>query len=184
MGSVPTSDEILAVANSLLQYCPDNGKFLWKKTGKLAGTVCPRGYNRINIKLGARKHQVLAHRLAFYYANGRPPNGEIDHINGNPEDNRLENLREASREINGKNQKVHRTNTSGYTGVCWHKTKKRWTARGATGGKTVHLGYFSDPITAASVAHKWRAERQYTSRHIAATGETQCQALHPSICSL
>lgn len=71
-----------------------------------------------------------------------PAGFEVDHINGNPFDNRRCNLRLASRSQNAANSRLNRANTSGYKGVYWHKTTKRWHARIHVNGRTKSLGYF------------------------------------------
>jgi len=77
----------------------------------------------------------MAHRLAWFLVYGRNPKGEIDHINGNPSDNRICNLRECTRSQNVMN-------TRRGNGVCWHKTKKKWQALVKSGGKSHFLGHF------------------------------------------
>jgi len=87
------------------------------------------------IKLCFNGKWVMAHRLAWLLVYGRHPNGEIDHINGNPGDNRICNLRECTRSQNVMN-------TRRGNGVCWHKTKKKWQALVKSGGKSHFLGHF------------------------------------------
>ena len=80
----------------------------------------------------------------------RPPAGfETDHINGNKLDNRLCNLRIATRDQNMYNKRAYKNNTSGYKGVCWKKENERWVAQINIGRKRVCLGYFDDAIAAA-----------------------------------
>lgn len=167
MAIVCKADCVLAEAANRVLYNRDTGELRWKRTRKAAGSINARGYKVLCITWEGRSRQVYVHRLIFFIANGRPPRGEIDHINGNPSDNRIDNLREVTREINGRNQKRPSTNTSGYIGVCWHKQHQKWFARGAVSGKAVHLGYFSDIEKAAAVAQEWRARRGYTERHCA-----------------
>ncbi|WNO29629.1 hypothetical protein [Enterobacter phage SDFMU_Pec] len=73
-----------------------------------------------------RGRKFLAHRLIFWYAHGRMP-VEIDHINGDRKDNRVENLRECSKATNQYNIGLRANNTSGHTGVCRTSTG-RWQA--------------------------------------------------------
>lgn len=67
--------------------------------------------------------QVLAHR---FIVGAFAPNTVVDHINGNTLDNREANLRICTRHVNMQNRKLDATNTSGYTGVCWHSKSKVW----------------------------------------------------------
>lgn len=133
---------------SLLTYDPATGHFHWRElvgyrskvSGKLAGTLSSRGYIYININ----SRPMTAHRLAWLYVFGEWPNLQIDHINGVRSDNRLENLRLATRHENMRNAKRKRTNKSGLKGVSWSAECRKWRACIVRGGKTVHLGVFVD----------------------------------------
>ena len=83
------------------------------------------------------------HRLIWLYEYGYFPE-MIDHINHTKTDNRLCNLREAVREINGKNRPLQSNNTSGVHGVSWHSRNKRWTARINVDKKRISLGRFAN----------------------------------------
>lgn len=158
----------------LIDYDPETGLFTWlprkrdwfksvgqwknwngRYPGSVAGTVGKKGYRTIAI------HDKLykAHRLAWFYVHGRWPTDQIDHINGDRDDNRITNLRSVSNSINGKNKKRDHRNVSGYIGVTpypYHGTMK-WVARIRVDGRLKHLGYF-DTIQEAAVARK-AAER-------------------------
>jgi hypothetical protein len=69
---------------------------------------------------------------------------EVDHINGNPLDNRKENLRICTHKQNGKNYSIPNNNTSGYKGVRWHKRDKIWEAFITVECKQRYLGRFKD----------------------------------------
>lgn len=112
--------------------------------GKIAGYTNRRGYRQISID-GIR---YQAHRLVWFYHNGTLPSVDIDHINGNRSDNRIENLREAFGSINQINTKLHRHNTSGIRGVSWNKSNNKWTVSIYQNNKRINLGYF-DSIEAA-----------------------------------
>lgn len=88
----------------------------------------------------------LLHRIAWKLMTGEEPPGTIDHINGDPLDNRWANLRAATPVQQLGNQRLHRTNTSGHRGVHPHKSGK-WVAQ--IGRK--YLGLFDTPEVAASV---------------------------------
>jgi hypothetical protein len=128
---------------SRLSYNPDTGVFTWlngQKSGKIAGNLKRQGYIKINICLV----YYAAHRLAWLYVYGRHP-GEIDHINGIGSDNRICNLRECTSTQNNFNQRKRLDNSSGFRGVTWHKTNKKWRARIEISRKVILLGYFSTP---------------------------------------
>jgi hypothetical protein len=73
------------------------------------------------------------------YAYGRWPEAYIDHINGVTDDNRIENLREASFRQNNWNTRTSIANTSGFKGVNWHRGKNKWVARIRINGRLVQL---------------------------------------------
>lgn len=86
------------------------------------------------------------HRLAWIYVNGAIPEGmEIDHINGDGFDNRICNLRVASKSENAWNQAKPSNNKSGYKGVSWDSIRCKWRARISAHGKAHMLGYFDNP---------------------------------------
>jgi len=96
--------------------------------------------------VGGRRY--LAHRLAWLYATGDWPVGEIDHINQDRRDNRLANLRPVERIHNSWNRGIQRNNKSGHLGVFWCSQKSKWQATIMERRKTRHLGYFSDAAEA------------------------------------
>jgi hypothetical protein len=121
------------------------------KKGAMAGTVRKDGRKQTIIN---GKH-YLNHRLVFLMHHGYLPEF-IDHINGNPRDNRLENLREATRVENAWNKKMQHNNTSGIKGVCWHKQSEKWDVRITVGAKRIGLGRFVDIELAELVAVEGR----------------------------
>ena len=82
-----------------------------------------------------------------------------DHINKNPLDNRKCNLRFATMSQNGMNSNIRTNNTSGVTGVCWHKAKEKWTAYIYLDKRCINLGYFSDFNEAVKV--RLKAEQKH-----------------------
>jgi hypothetical protein len=130
----------------ILSYDPETGVFRWKTTqgpraiaGSKAGWKDGKGY--ICIKIDGVSYR--SHRLAWLYMNGEWPEKDIDHKNLDPGDNRWCNLREATRSENGYNQNKHKTNTSGYKGVYYHKVKRKWVAIITVNGKRIHLNQWN-----------------------------------------
>ena len=80
------------------------------------------------------------HRLIWLYHYGVWPNGNLDHINTIPDDNRIENLREATHQQNMFNRGSHKNTTSTYKGVHWCKRNKKWRAQYKLNGKTIRVG--------------------------------------------
>jgi len=83
-----------------------------------------------------------AHRLAWLYVHGEWPPEQLDHINGQRDDNRVENLRSATRAENAGNSKRRADNTSGFKGVYWNAQRSKWQAKIRRGQLEKHLGLF------------------------------------------
>ena len=126
---------------------------------KPAGSVKARGHREIMFKGKLYK----AHRLIWLYVNGEFPDNTIDHINGDPSDNRIENLRDVTRQENNKNKCKPRNNKSGHIGVYWFKRGEKWQARIEVNGVNKYLGLFNvleDAVEArriASIKHGYHA---------------------------
>ena len=119
----------------LFTYAKNVNRF---KKGDISGHLNNDGYIAISID----KKIYNAHRLAWLYIYGYMPTEQIDHINHIRTDNRISNLREATHTENDRNAKKRHDNTSGVTGVSWHKKDKRWSARINTDGNRINLGSF------------------------------------------
>lgn len=85
---------------------------------------------------------------------------QVDHIDGNPCNNRRSNLRLCSHAENGKNLRKPSRNTSGFKGVGWNKQRKKWRAFIRVNYRHKHLGYFVTP-EAAKAAYDAAAERMF-----------------------
>lgn len=79
-----------------------------------------------------------------------PTGAEVDHINRNRSDNRSENLRVVSHQVNTMNVGAHRNNTSGVKGVCWDKDERKWRAKITINGRRHNLGRYATIKDAAS----------------------------------
>ncbi len=161
---------------ALLRYEPETGKLYWRERsvdwftdGKhTAERVCRSWNSRYANKeaLGSTngagyKHglilrkPLLCHRVIWAMETGAWPIQQIDHINHDRTDNKIVNLREVSSRGNRKNAALRQDNTSGVTGVCWHKTKNKWEAQIRENNKLKTLGRFknkSDAIDARKAA--------------------------------
>lgn len=140
------------VVKEWLFYEPSTGLFVWRrkprtnriKCGQTAGTHNKStGYNFIKIPCFQR---IGAHRLAWLYVYGEWPTGEIDHINGSPSDNRITNLRIATKSQNAANTRAR--NSSGRKGVHYRPKRRNWVSRITVNGKEHFLGVFDDPESA------------------------------------
>jgi hypothetical protein len=151
-----------------LRYEPDTGKIYWRDyasmpkswraryAGREALTyVKPSGHQMGRIDRKAYQ----AHRIAWALHHGEDPAGEIDHINHDPLDNRIENLRVVSHQENHRNTSLRKNNTSGAMGVSWFAASRKWSAYLMVDGRKKHLGYFHDHGDA--VAARRAAEARY-----------------------
>lgn len=76
----------------------------------------------------------------------------VDHINGEPLDNRRANLRLVTSRENSQNR--HHERTSEYPGVFLQKNRQKWQASIQINGKIRHLGYFRSEKEAAETYQK------------------------------
>lgn len=138
----------------ILTYEPDTGILRWTvasggrgpvRHGTEAGCIRPLcgGYRWLSVNY----IQFRAHVLAWVHVHGRLPSGQIDHINGNPADNRLANLRVVTNRINSQNQRRPRSdNSTGFLGVSFDKRRGKFAARiRVPDGKYKFLGYHATP---------------------------------------
>lgn len=100
------------------------------RNGEKIGSMMTNGY--LNVALNKKKY--LVHRLIFLYHHGYLPKF-IDHVDGNPSNNAIENLREATMAENMCNTKTRTDNTSGVKGIHFNKQKKKWQAKLLVRGK-------------------------------------------------
>lgn len=147
--------------HELLTYDPKTGYFfnrIWRNPrspeGARAGYVNTIGYVIIQVD----KQKYGAHRLAWLYMHGVLPTLEIDHINRIRSDNRIANLRLATRKENANNISISVRNTSGRAGVTRHNRDGLWQAQIYFDGKMHYLGCYTDFNDA--VAARVAAERK------------------------
>lgn len=145
----------------LLNYDPETGVFTWAvdrggiKAGAVAGCKKPDGY----ILLRVNRTLYRAHRLAWVYMYGSITEGlTVDHKNGIRDDNRIENLRLATRPQQSQNQTFSSRNSSGITGVYFITELNKWRARITINKKSIHLGLFDTPEAANDARIKAKAE--------------------------
>ncbi|WP_148316784.1 HNH endonuclease [Achromobacter xylosoxidans] len=104
------------------------------------------GYPRCVLPVEQGLKKAYMHRMVM---GGEVGDGRrVDHINGNPLDNRRANLRWCSMTENMRNRGATRANTSGFKGVTWDKQKRRWMAQIKVDKRQCFLGYFDDPAVA------------------------------------
>lgn len=117
--------------------------------GDKIGCLGSRGYMQTTIW----NEFYTIHRLIWFWHNGYFPENDIDHINRIKLDNRIENLREATRSCNMRNKRILDRNKSGITGVAWLKNRKKWRALIKTNDKPYYIGEYSNIDNAVCARH-------------------------------
>ena len=146
----------------LMRYEPDTGKLFWiERTQENFPSAKPGALRMWNLRMAGRPalnysghrgylvgsfkpHTLTAHRVAWAIHYGEHPVGQVDHINGNRQDNRISNLRDVTNAENARNIALSKLNTSGVPGVYLHKQTNKWCAQIAAFGRTVSIGLFEE----------------------------------------
>ncbi len=150
----------------LLSYNAETGITTWKtsrgrvRAGQVAGYPDGRGYMAIRID----GSMYTMHRVVFLWVHGYLPD-EVDHINGDRADNRLDNLRPATRRQNMRNAARFSHNRSGVAGVFWNADKGKWTARIKVDGRSIHLGHFDNKDEAAAARKQAESRFNFSTGH-------------------
>ncbi len=131
----------------ILHYDPETGVFTWReclsirgRIGHRAGWTDKRGY----VFIRAHGKLMSAHRLAWLYVHGYWPKGDIDHVDGNPSNNSLLNLREATRSENNQNRSKFGRGVTGLIGVGHNPkcTRNPFQAAIRVLGRRIYIGSF------------------------------------------
>ena len=151
----PTTSQ-LAEIQKRLAYDPLTGIVIWAdppkyahhaKLGEEAGFCITKGYRRI--ELGGRSY-ATAH-VAWFLHYGVWPTTELDHEDRVRDNNRIKNLREATRQEQNINTNLRADNTTGFKGVT--RVGRRWKAQANVNNKRTTLGHF-DTAEEASAAYQ------------------------------
>lgn len=167
----------------LFQYDPQEGVLIWRERpltdfknkpayhsfksrweGKVAGHIQFQGYRKI--VADGQNHQ--AHKLIWCFVFGEwitYPDAEIDHVNGDRADNRIQNLRKVTKSMNQRNSSMRINNKSGVIGVNWKKKQRRWVARIWDGPHHKYLGMYRNLEDAAAARAKAEQELGYHPGH-------------------
>lgn len=156
----------------LFDYDRATGKLIWRVRkgtraypGQEAGGIKD---NRDDKKRYRRLHidgkPYMTHRIIWLHVYGYMPD-EVDHEDGNGLNNLLDNLSESERNGNARNKRLHKRNTSGQSGVYFHKKTERWVAKICENSKWVYLGIYSTLREAIAVRKKAEKDYGYHENH-------------------
>lgn len=156
------------LVRQLLIYDPETGKLFWKERPEWlvksdrqsTRQRIARNWNARHVGVEAfttvcRKRgghligtiscvHFYAHRVIWAIVYGRWPDGEIDHINGNPSDNRITNLRIVTSAENSQNTSIYRNNKTGHHGIWWDEKRRKYQAYITINGVRKSLGRYTD----------------------------------------
>ena len=163
------------IVKRLITYDPETGELFWSIRGNREFYHSDSSYKRsvtlfhgkpalVSLTDGYRCGEVfgrglLAHRVTWFLFHGAWPESYLDHIDGDRTNNRIQNLRTATREENARNAKISCKNTSGKSGVIWCKRDKIWNASISIKGVRTHLGNFKQKEDAIKCRED--AEKKY-----------------------
>jgi hypothetical protein len=171
----------IELLRKLLRYEPETGKLFWlerprdmfpskrghsvwnaRYANKEAFT-CVNAYGYLHGRIA--RSAYYAHRIAWALFYGEQPSGEVDHINGDKADNRLENLRDVSRSVNQRNVPLKASNKSGHNGVIWHSASSKWMARITINQVVKYLGVYENIEDAIAARVAAQSGLGFTDRH-------------------
>lgn len=150
-----TSVLSLDVINEYFEY--KDGELYWKKdkNGKRAGLLAGSKTNHYRtIKFNGKQYGLS--RIVFFMFNGYYPEN-VDHIDGDTWNNKIENLRASTPQQNNHNRRISSRNKTGVKGVSFCQQMKKYKAQITLAYKQKHLGYFDDLELAGLVADEARS---------------------------
>lgn len=137
-----------ADVKALFDYDAENGILIRKTFGNGCPYNKPVGHKPAcdgygQVRVGDSMYKT--HRIIWLWCKGSWPKFEIDHIDKNKMNNRIENLEDVEHKRNQQNREIQSNNTSGYSGVSFHKPAGKYVARIKNSGELTHLGLFNTP---------------------------------------
>lgn len=143
--------------NELFRYNPKTGQLIRRvtvssnaKEGDIAGTIQGAEYFEVGID-GTRHY---CHTVIWAMTHNMWPKKQIDHVDQNGRNNKLDNLREVTQAEQEQNKPLRQDNTSNVTGVSWDKGKNKWQAYINKNSKRNHLGFFTTFIEAVKARNE------------------------------
>ncbi len=154
----------------LFRYDGVTGHLFWREFRNGVNSGKPAGYESSNGRKSYWKIRVdgknyRAHRLVWIVCKGEIPSLEIDHINGDSLDNRIENLRLVTRNENAQNQMRSRLPESGVCGVRWCKRRSKWVAIVQHNNRRYFVGRFTKVEEAAAAISRVRENLGFHKNH-------------------
>jgi len=149
-------------AKRVFRYNPETGElFSIQDDGsyKLRNYTNPRGDVVVNV----RYKKYYAHRIIFMLEGIDPTGLQVDHKDGNPSNNRRDNLRLVSNHENQKNRAVPKNNKTGVIGV--YKVGEKWLASIRVNGRTIHIGTYTSQELALEARKKAEEKYGFHSNH-------------------
>jgi len=158
-----------ALLQDLFKYNLQTGQLLRKiktsnstRAGDIVGSTESSGYLQVKVnRVSYRVHRIIYKLLRGDFNEEL----QIDHINRNRADNRIENLRLVTTEENCRNQKRRTNNTSGHSGVYWFCVQNNWRATIYINGRKAFLGSFKKKEDAVAARKKAEKEAGYSDTH-------------------
>ncbi len=124
-----------------------DGELFWKikpamrvHVGDKAGWL---DKNATHLRVLYKGKKVMVHRIVYLMHHGHLPEC-VDHVDRNPLNNKIENLREATKSQNSCNKKVRSDSGTGIKNVTYYRPSGKWRVAIAVNGKRKHIGYFAD----------------------------------------
>lgn len=151
----------IELLNELFILDAENGHLIRKRewTNHKAGEICGTKMKAGHLMTSVNQKRYLVHRIIYFMATGIDPlENVVDHANGIPDDNRIENLRLASKKQNSQHKtKLSVKNTSGHRNVCWSNKWNCWLVSIKTQNKCIQR-HFQDLTKAAECAAMLRKQ--------------------------
>lgn len=176
-----------AIIRSLLRYDGETGRLYWLPRTASTWRSLGRIYTGSEIQYWNRRfagaeafkkpvgggylcghlieRREYAHRIVWAWHHASWPDGEIDHIDGSTDNNRIENLRVVSRAENCRNIAASSRNKSGFVGVSFSRKSNKWAATIQVSGRQKWLGYFSTKQDAIAARLKANEDHGYHHNH-------------------
>lgn len=127
-------------------------------TGNGKPLIRPEPQKRMVVSIQGRSYMM--HRIIYFWYHGVWPE-YVDHIDGNPLNNKIENLRSVSAAENALNKKLPVSNKSGIMGVNFNEKTKKWVASGTCNKKLTHIGTFDDKDDAIAARRQWEKDNGF-----------------------